>query len=369
MEHPREVEPGRELERHEAVPGDPEPGQGLVVGPRRERVRQHRHPRILGAQGGHHRVDQIAVERDLERDVPVHVLEAHVLSGELREGRERLVAQPGHVPHVDRRLGATGDHVRLVARTQLGRVGGVAHRRTHEPGRRPERRHEPGHARRVFGLERGARQVRDAREEVSNGRGEGERPLVLPDPRDGGGEVRDGVVGVDLAPVAGPAVRDEAQPVEPLLGGLQQVGALAADLDREAADLADRLGRTLEQVRTVVDRPSRPEDAARLLVREHRDDHVPRGTPPLPRHLSDDREDHRVHVLHVDRATAPEQPIALLPAERVDLPVARLGGNHVEVPMEHERVQGRILAGQSHDDVRPAGCRLVVLGVEPDLRE
>ncbi len=60
--------------------------------------------------------------------------------------------------------------------------------------------------------------------------------------------------------VAGPAVGDQAQPVDALLGGLQQVephrvAGRAVHRHGEPADLADRLGHAVEQVAAVLDQP------------------------------------------------------------------------------------------------------------------
>src|SRR5438445_1326708 len=46
VEHPREVELGGKAQRREPVPGDAEAAEGLVVGPARERIREHVGARI-----------------------------------------------------------------------------------------------------------------------------------------------------------------------------------------------------------------------------------------------------------------------------------------------------------------------------------
>ena len=58
--------------------------------------------------------------------------------------------------------------------------------------------------------------------------------------------------------------------------------------------------------RVVVDQPVRAELAARLLVGEEAQHDVARRAPALAPPLAHDREDHRVHVLHVDRAASPD---------------------------------------------------------------
>ena len=78
------------------------------------------------------------------------------------------------------------------------------------------------------------------------GVGELQRPLGAAERGDGLGEPGDGVVVQSREPCAARAARDEPDPDQRLLARLQQVGALVADGDRVAADLADRLGGAVE---------------------------------------------------------------------------------------------------------------------------
>ena len=286
-----------------------------------------------------------------------------------RDGPHELVLEARQVAAVDRRLRGPGDDVRLVAGGQLGRVGGVAQRGADELRRRAERGHEPVDGLGVLRVERQAGELGDALEQRVDRGGQLQRPRVAAEPCHRLGQVRHRVVGVDLAPVPRATVGDEAHPRQALLGGLQQVRAATVDVDREAADLTDRLGGALEQLRAVVDRPARAEAAAGLLVREHRDDDVPGRLAPLAGHLPDDGQDHRVHVLHVHGAAAPDQAVDLLGAERVHGPVLGPRRHDVEVTVQHERGPRRVLALEPHDDAGPAGGALEQLGVEPDLGE
>ena len=90
----------------------------------------------------------------------------------------------------------------------------------------------------------------------------------------------------------------------------------------------------------VVHQPARPVGAARLLVGQERQDHIAGRTAAFPHPLADDGEDHRVHVLHVHGAAAPDArfvpAVVDLARERVDPPVRRVGGNHVEVAVEEQ---------------------------------
>ncbi len=110
---------------------------------------------------------------------------------------------------------------------------------------------------------------------------------VRPSRGDGLCELGDGVVVDQAGAVGGDAVGDEAHPDQRLLPRLQQVRALAADRDRVAADLADRLGRAVEELGMPVDEPARPDPAARLLVGEERHDELALGQRPRPEDVAE----------------------------------------------------------------------------------
>ena len=150
-----------------------------------------------------------------------------------------------------------------------------------------------------------------------------------------------------------------------LLGGLQQVRAAAAEVDREAADLADRLGDALEQLGVVVDGVVRAVAAAGLLVGEEGEDDVARRPLAVAEHPAHGRQDDRVHVLHVDGAAAPEAAVALLAGERVDLPVRGAGRDDVQVAVHQQRRPRAVRALDAGDQARPAGCALEQLGSRP----
>ena len=90
------------------------------------------------------------------------------------------------------------------------------------------------------------------------------------------------------------------------------------------------------------------------------------GALELPR----DREHHADHVLHVDRAAAPDVAVLDGAGERVHAPVGGLGGHHVEVAVDQQRAAVRVGAGQPGEDVAAARCAgLDVLGLVADLLE
>ncbi len=135
-------------------------------------------------------------------------------------------------------------------------------------------------------------------------------------------------------------------------------------------DLADGLGAALEEVRPVLDEPLRPERAARLLVGEEGEDEVARRHDAVAAEPAGDRDHHRVHVLHVDRAAAPHVAVLHRTGERVHRPLRRLGGHDVEVPVDEQRATLAVRPGQPAEDVRCAGrARVEDLHLVPDLGE
>src|SRR5262249_1588029 len=203
----------------------------------------------------------------------------------------------------------------------------------------------------------------DMGQECLYGLGHPQRETVAAEPRHGLAQRRDRVVVVDHGPVAGTAAGDQPQPLDALLGRLDQVQAqVVVDRVREAADLADRLGAALEQLRMVVDHEVPAVAATGLLVSEEREDQVARGNAALPPPLADDREDHRVEVFHVDRAATPEVAILDLAGERVHRPLAGVGRNDVEVAVYQQGSPAAVGAFVARHDADPPR------GALPDLR-
>ncbi len=254
----------------------------------------------------------------------------------------------------------------LVAAVEHGGVGRRPQGGADEPGRRPECLDQRV---RVLRVEPDAGQLLHPGEECPNGRCDLQRPGVRPDPGHGLAEPGDRVVVVDLRPVPGATVRHEPEPADPLLRGLEQVCPPAADHRREAADLADRLADALDQVGPLVDDPGGAVVPTCLLVREERHDQVARRALAGAHQVADGREDHGVHVLHVDGAAAPDAVVDHIAGERVDLPVVGAGGDDVQVPVHEQGGAGGIGARDPREDVRPLRPGLDQLGLETDLAQ
>src|SRR5258706_3553094 len=90
-----------------------------------------------------------------------------------------------------------------------------------------------------------AQRLAGSLKESGHRRGQPDGPLMPPDPRDRVGHLGDRIVGLEHGAVAGRAARDQSQPRDALLAGLEQVKALAADGGAEPADLPDRLANAL----------------------------------------------------------------------------------------------------------------------------
>jgi hypothetical protein len=171
-----------------------------------------------------------------------------------------------------------------------------------------------------------------------------------------------------LTRLPGPTTGDQLHPGHPPLRGLHRIEPqVVAQLDREAADLADRLGAAVEEVGVLLDEEPRALGTAGFLIGHVGDDDVARRLAALASPLADHRQRHRVHVLHVDGAATPEAAVLDLAAERIDAPVVRVGRDDIEVAVNEQRTATLILAGHPGDDARAALVRLVDLRLEPDL--
>ncbi len=149
----------------------------------------------------------------------------------------------------------------------------------------------------------------------------------------------------------------------------KQVQALAADGHAEAADLADRLGHAFEEIGVVVHYPAGTPAAAGFLVGQERDDDVARRPPALGQALPQHRQEHRIHVFHVDRAAAPDAVLGDLAGERVHPPVSRVGRNHVQMTVDEQGGPGRVCALDPGHDARSLLVRFQDRGLEPGLSE
>ena len=174
-------------------------------------------------------------------------------------------SRPGQRTAVDGRGRLRGDHVVLVPGGQAGsgsRCCGWSRRSGWRSGRasrsRVRDRSGPGRCR---GSPRSARGT--SRTVGVTWTGNGARPTRAT----ASASAVTALSSLIIEPWPGRPFALQAQPVDALLGRLDQVQPqVVADRVREAADLADRLGAALEQLRMVVDEEVRAVDAARLLV-------------------------------------------------------------------------------------------------------
>ena len=211
----------------------------------------------------------------------------------------------------------------------------------------------------------------DLVEEALHRLGEHQREAVAAQPGDGLGEDRHGVLVVDHRAVPRTGAHAQPHPGDRLLRGHHGVDAdVLTEGQREAADLAERLGAAREQVGAVLGEPVRAVGAAGLLVGEEREHDVARGDGALGGELARERQDHRVHVLHVHRAPAPDVAVLDRAGQRVDRPLALVEGHDVEVPVHEQRGALGIGALQPREHVVPPGSPgLDHLGLEPHLAQ
>ena len=81
------------------------------------------------------------------------------------------------------------------------------------------------------------------------------------------------------------------------------------------------------------------------------------------------REGHGVHVLHVDRAAAPDVAVALLAGERVHAPLGRVGGDDVQVAVDQQGRPRAVAALDAGDQAGPPPLGLVDDRGDADLVE
>ena len=233
------------------------------------------------------------------------------------------------------------DHVRLVAGLEHRRVRGVAQRRADHPGQPAEpadQRLDLVPVGRVQ-VDVHAELLGQRLQELADRLGHHDRELVPADPGDRLGQPGHRVVLVPHRAVAGAAARDQAQPGHALLGGLDRV-------DPDVVGRSVTLNPPTSLIASV-----QPSNSSGWLSTRNRAPLTPPasssatnatttsrgGRSPRARPLPDHRQQHRVHVLHVDRAAAPDEAVPLLAGERVHRPLARVGGDDVEVAVQQQR--------------------------------
>lgn len=280
------------------------------------------------------------------------VLPGDVGAGEAVHGGDELLLAARHDPSVDVGGGAAGDDVDLVSGVQHRRVGAVADGGPDQGRGRAEPVEQRVHVGQVGGQ---VLQGGEFGDRGPYGVGDPDRPAVLADPGDGGGEPADRVGAVDLGAVSRRAVRGELHPGGAALAGRDRVDPQGvARVEGVGAGLADALGAAFEEIGVLLDEVTGAVGGAVLFVGGEGEhdvaDRARSGAGPG----ADGGEHHRVHVLHVDGTAAPDHAVADLAGERRHAPVGRLGGDHVEVTVHQQRVGRRIGAGDAGDDIRPA---------------
>src|SRR4051795_12832781 len=155
--------------------------------------------------------------------------------------------------------------------------------------------------------------------------------------REAWGEPRHRPVALDHGAVAAAARDASLQPADLLLGDLDRIQALAAELQREAAELADRVLHPVEQLRLLLDEELRTEVAAVLLVGQD-GQHDVAGELRLLACCPEERgEHHRDAAFHVQRTAAPDGAVDEPPAERRPRPVLPRRGHDVDVALKKKR--------------------------------
>ncbi len=168
----------------------------------------------------------------------------------------------------------------------------------------------------------------------------------------------------------GPAGNGELHPGDALLGRFDGVKAqVVGDRVGEATDLADGLGAVREQVRMIVDQPTGAQDSASLLVGHKGENQVTRWAAAGPDKITNDREGHCVHVLHVDGAPAPQAAVEDLAREGMHPPVRRIRRYHVEMTVDEQRRPARVSPFDPGDDAGTARLGFQHGRIKADLGE
>jgi hypothetical protein len=270
-------------------------------------------------------------------------------------------------------LGPAGDDVGLVAGVHHRGAGGVAQQRRQQPRRsrvahgppqdhlRPAPAQQQGHERPC----RAAPDRRQRRQEPAELR---RGVQGQPAPADPGQELRQPhhrvVVAGDAAVPADPG-GGGPQPGHALLGHLDRVEGPPAQVGGGPADLAEGVPGP-DHVGVVVDQPGAASGAAGLLVGHRGQLEVAPQPHPEAGQQPDHGHAHGHHLLHVDRAPAPNGTVVDLPGERRVAPAPGLGRDHVDVAVEQQRRLAPVAAGQPGDQVGPARRGRQHLRLDPD---
>ena len=83
-------------------------------------------------------------------------------------------------------------------------------------------------------------------------------------------------------------------------------------------------------------------DAARLLICKEGKDNIARryvaGSRPIPH----GRNDHRIHIFHIDCASTPDKAIDDVTAKGIYTPVLGICRNYIQMPMDDQTWTGSV---------------------------
>ena len=180
---------------------------------------------------------------------------------------------------------------------------------------------------------------------------------------------RHGIVPGRSGGVRGGTVRGDLRPRHALLRHGDRIEPTTPDGDRPASDLTESLGHPVEDLRTLADHPFGAHDPGGLLVGEESQQQGATGDDALPTIVTDHRDGHAEHVLHVNGSTPVEPPVTDFTGERRDRPVLGDRRDHIDMPVDHQAAGVRIRALDAREEAATPGHGLHQLTGDPDLVE
>src|SRR6218665_1151110 len=102
----------------------------------------------------------------------------------------------------------------------------------------------------------------------------------------------------------------------------------------------------------IVNEPVRPEHAARFFVREKGDDEIALRLRSGAEDVPQCGQNHRIHVFHVDRTTAPQHAILDGASKRVNAPLGCLSRHDIQMPVHNERGLRAVASGYPDSEAR-----------------
>ena len=356
-----EREVRRERERHEAVRLDPERRQVAPVG---HRGHEHRDGDALGVELADHAREPVEEGhvRRCRPGVEARHLELDVVADDRADLREHVVrpeARKRAPVEVDDDL--AGDDVHRRSAVDDRRVDGVSQRCLVARPRLAELLERCVGRRRIEqgehpGALRSGKRCGHRLEHLPREVGDVDRRSLPVEGLEHPREPRHRAAAHRPRRVASRPAHGRAELAHLLLGHLDRVGADAADVEREAAHLAERVTHSRQRLWMLLSQEPRAEVAARLLVREHAEDEPSRRHGALLLRPQECRDHHRHARLHVEGAAAPDLAVDELGRERRMRPLLTSGRHDVDVAVEQER-RAAVLTAQPRDEIRDARGR------------